>query len=146
MDLLEARTTVYTAQSKHYFHARMLICKYVLEQGVVPFNPFNLWGYFLYELVDRDLVRRANNNVIRVVDEVWVFGPIADGVLAEIEYAIELGKPIRYFSAGSSYDKILPISLDEVMFESKALNSATEEELRNRLKEYQDRESLAARS
>ena len=87
MNLTESRTTIYTAQSKHYFHARMIICKYVLERGYVPLNPFNLWGYFLYDLVDRDLVRRANNNIIRIVDEVWVFGPIADGVLQEIRLA-----------------------------------------------------------
>jgi len=88
---------VYTAQSIRNFAHRMLICKHVFEMGYVPVNPFNLWGYYLYELVDRDLVRNANNNVIRRVDEVWVFGEISDGVLAEIRLAKKLGKPVRYF-------------------------------------------------
>jgi len=136
MDLLETRPIVYTAQSKHYFHSRMLICKFVLEQGAVPLNPFNLWGYFLYELVDRDLVRRGNNNVVRTVDEIWVFGPIADGVLYELEYGMKLGKPIKYFTVGSTLDKIKPISVDEVRFEAKVLLNRSEEELRSQLKSY----------
>jgi hypothetical protein len=138
MDTFETKTTVYTAQSKHYFHARMLVCKYVLEHGAVPFNPFNLWGYFLYELVDRDLVRRGNNNVVRTVDEVWVFGPIADGVLAEIDYAIKLGKPVRYFSIGSSYDKIQPVELTDLLFEPKAFSAEAEQDVRERLRRHHD--------
>lgn len=136
MNLFEPQVTVYTAQSKHYFHARMLICKYVLEHDYVPLNPFNLWGYFLYDLVDRALVRRANNNVIRIVDEVWVFGPIANGVLEEIRLAMKLGKPIRYFSVGSSIDRIHPIAIDEIEFEKRAVGDGDEVALREMLTKY----------
>jgi hypothetical protein len=139
MNIFEKKSTVYTAQSKHYFHARMLVCKYVLEHDAVPFNPFNLWGYFLYELVDRDLVRRGNNNVIMAVDEIWVFGPIADGVLEEIEFAMKLKKRIKYFTIGSSFDKIQQIPINEVQFEEKILKNAdnSEESLRAKLELYQ---------
>ncbi len=136
MDLLEARTTVYTAQSRQLFYARMLICKYVLEQGAVPLNPFNLWGYFLYELVERDLVRRGNNNLLRLVDEVWVFGPIADGVLAEINYAMALQKPVRFFTAGSKLSAIAPIAPTEIAFESGAIRAEQEEQTRVKIENY----------
>jgi len=136
MNLLEPRPTIYTAQSRHLFYARMLICKYVLEQNAVPLNPFNIWGYFLYDLVERDLVRRGNNNVVRIVDEVWVFGPIADGVMAEINYAMALNKPIRYFSAGSKFEDIKSIDPDQATFEPDALKNTSEAVVRARLKQY----------
>ena len=117
MDIFEAKKIVYTAQSKHLFYARMMITKYVIEKDLVPLNPFNIWGYFLYELTDRDLVRRGNNNIVRIADEIWVFGPISDGVLAEIELAMKYNKPIKFFSAGSKFSAIKPILIDELIFE-----------------------------
>ena len=128
---------VYTAQSKHWFHAKMLICKYVLEQGMVPLNPFNLWAYFLDDLVERDLIRRANHNVVRTADQIWVFGPIADGVIAEINYAIELKKPIRYFSIGSKMEDFRPIEISELQFEPELDSEQAIERIRMRLKEYE---------
>ena len=107
-DLFGARRIIFTAQSRHLFYYRNLICKYVLEQGAIPLNPFTMWGYFLDDLVERDLVRRGNNSLLRLADEVWVFGPIADGVVAEIECAIRLGKPLQFLSAGSRYEDINP--------------------------------------
>ena len=45
--------------------------------------------------MDRDAVRQANNNLLRIADEIWVFGHlIADGVLFEIRYAQQLNKPL----------------------------------------------------
>ena len=136
MNLLEPKTTVYTAQSRHLFYARMLITKYVLEKDCVPLNPFNIWGYFLYELVDRDLVRRGNNNVVRIVDEVWVFGPIADGVLAEINYAMELRKPLRFFSAGSKLKDIKPIECEHLIFEDNVLAARPAKSIINDIQAY----------
>ncbi len=63
----------------------MLICKHAFEQGVIPINPFNTFGYYLYELVDRNLVRNANNIIIKRCDELWVYGEISEGILAEIQ-------------------------------------------------------------
>ncbi len=83
-NLQEEKKIVFTALSCKNFHQRMLISKHAFEQGVVPINPFNLFGYYLYELVDRDLVRNANNNILKRCDELWVYGEISDGVLAEI--------------------------------------------------------------
>ena len=136
MDTFEPKKVIYTAQSRHLFYAKMLICKYVLEEDAVPLNPFNVWGYFLYELVERDLVRRGNNNIVRIVDETWVFGPIADGVLAEIDYTIKLGKPLRFYSAGSKYTDIRPLDVHSVVFEPEALIGRSETDLKKSWDQY----------
>lgn len=88
---------IYTAYSKHYFYYRMFISRYVLEKGYVPLNPFMLFDYFLLDSIDRDLVRDANNSVVIRADEVWVFGPISNGVLAEIILARNHAKPTSFF-------------------------------------------------
>lgn len=137
MNFKESLPVVYTAQSKHWFHAKMLVCQYAMQQGVVPLNPFNLWAYFLDDLVERDMVRRANHNVVRIADEVWVFGPVADGVLAEINYAMELKKPIRYFSIGSKSEEFHPIEIKDLSFEPELESEQTIERLRMRFQEYE---------
>ncbi len=95
----------------------MNVCAYVFGEGAVPLNPFNMFGYFLYDLVDRDAVRAANNAVISRVDEVWVFGPVANGVAAEIILAQQLNKKIRYFSVGPKIENIIPLTVDQLIFE-----------------------------
>lgn len=97
LSLNGSKKLVYTAMSKHYFYYRMHISRYVLEQKKVPLNPFMLFDYFLLDSVDRDLVRDANNSVVLRSDEIWVFGPISNGVLAEILLAQKVQKPISYF-------------------------------------------------
>lgn len=92
-----SKKLIYTALSKHYFYFRMQISRYVLEQGKVPLNPFMLFDYFLLDTVDRNLVRDANNSVLLRSDEIWVFGPISNGVLAEILLARKANLPIFYF-------------------------------------------------
>lgn len=89
---------VYTAMSKHLFYYRMFISVFVLENGGVPLNPFMVFDYFLVDAIDRDLVREGNNNLVKRCDEIWVFGAISNGVLAEIQIAKEQGKTIRYFA------------------------------------------------
>lgn len=115
--LQQDKKVVFTAQSCKKFHQRMLICKHAFEQGAVPVNPFNLFGYFLYELVDRDLVRCANNNVLKRCDELWVYGEISDGVLAEMQMFKESGKPMRYFEISNLPAEVREISKDEIVFE-----------------------------
>jgi hypothetical protein len=117
MNPVERAPIVFTAQSRHLFYARMLICRYALEHGVVPLNPFTLWGYFLDDMVDRDVVRAANNNLVRRADELWVFGPVSDGVLYEIRLAMGLGKPLRFFSAGPTVADIVPLDVGDIEFE-----------------------------
>lgn len=113
----EKMGVVFTAQSKNNFYCKDVICEYVLKEGRLPINPFMVFGYFLNDRVDRDLVRRGNNQLIQSSDELWVFGSIADGVLFEIALAKKIGKPIRFFSLGTKVNEIKEITVDEVTFE-----------------------------
>ena len=115
---------VFTAQSKKRYYCRDAVCEFVFNQGALPLNPFRLYGYFLADRVDRDLIRQANNNLIRQCDQLWVFGAsIADGVLFEIEYARKLNKPIRFFSIRSQADQIIPVDIQNLDFESEIFGS-----------------------
>lgn len=112
------KSLVYTAMSKHYFYFRMHISSFVLENGMVPLNPFMLFDYFLLDTIDRDLVRNANNSIVLRSDQVWVFGPISNGVLAEILLAKKAGKPVAYFKIDKPH-KILPIDVNMVEMEDE---------------------------
>ncbi len=100
---------VYLAYAKEIFYWRQHLSSLVLKKGYVPLNPFMNFDYFLQDVVARDKVRLANNNLIRKSDELWVIGKISDGVAAEIRLVKELKKPIKYFSTES-----LPKKLKEI--------------------------------
>lgn len=108
---------VFTAQSKEVFYCRDVICQYVLEKGMLPINPFRVFDYFLSDRVDREIIRRGNNQLIRKCEELWVFGKIADGVLFEIASAIEQSKKIRFFTVGTKIEEIREISVEQISFE-----------------------------
>lgn len=107
---------VFTAVSKRLFYFRRHIVKFVLEQGCAPISPFGIFDYFITDAVDRNLVRKANNNLVKIANECWVFGPISDGVLAEIKLAKKAKKPVKYFRIIQSRD-IKKISKKDVEFE-----------------------------
>jgi hypothetical protein len=112
---------VYTAMSKHLFYYRMFISVFVLENGGVPLNPFMVFDYFLLDAVDRDLVREGNNNLVKRCDEIWVFGAVSNGVLAEIQIAHEQSKPVRYFAIEKPH-KIVEISKDAAEMEDEVVS------------------------
>ncbi|MDP1836550.1 MAG: hypothetical protein Q8K75_11575 [Chlamydiales bacterium] len=113
-----SKQLVYTAMSKHLFYFRAHISRYVLEQGKVPLNPFMLFDYFLMDTVERDLIRDANNSVVLRSDEIWVFGPVSNGVLAEIIMAKKMNKPVLYFKIENS-SQVRPVAYDEVEMEQE---------------------------
>jgi len=98
LEVQESKPLVYTAMSKHLFYYRMFISVFVLENGGVPLNPFMVFDYFLLDAVDRNLVREGNNNLVKRSDEIWVFGAVSNGVLAEIQIANEQERVVRYFA------------------------------------------------
>lgn len=118
LSLEGSKQLVYTALSKHYFYYRMHISRYVLERGKVPLNPFMLFDYFLLDSVERDLVRDANNSVVLRSDEVWVFGPISNGVLAEIVLAKKANKIISYFKIEKPH-RFTPILEEDIEMEGE---------------------------
>lgn len=107
---------IFPAISKHYFYFKMHISKFVLDQKCIPLNPFMVFGYFMLDTVDRDTIRNANNNLVKKADELWVFGPVSDGVLDEIRLAKQMNKSTKYFKIFRSKE-IKEISKDEVEFE-----------------------------
>lgn len=98
LDVQRDKPLIYTAMSKHLFYYRMFVSVFVLKNGGVPLNPFMVFDYFLLDAVDRDLVREGNNNLVKRCYEVWVFGAVSNGVLAEIQIANMQKKKVRYFS------------------------------------------------
>ncbi len=140
--LIEKPTTelpvIFTAQSKLNFYCRDAICEFVFRKGAVPVNPFRLFEYFLADRVDRNLIRQANNNLIRKCDEVWVFGKIiADGVLFEILYAKKLKMPVKFYTVDSRAELITEISIENLEFETEVYTSTrlTHNELLERVSE-----------
>lgn len=116
LNLQDKKPIVYTALSKKYFYMRLLIVKFVLQAGSVPINPFMSFDYYLADTVDRDIIRNANNNLVDLADEVWVFGSISNGVMVEIKQIKAKGRPVRYFAVVDDKD-FKEISKDEVTFE-----------------------------
>lgn len=108
---------IFTAQSKVYFYCRDVVCEYVLKNECLPINPFRIFDYFLGDRVDRNLIRRGNNKLIRTCSELWVFGPISDGVLFEIALARQLRIPIKFYSIGTKVEEIYRIDYDDISFE-----------------------------
>ncbi len=130
------RKVVFTAQSKQKFFCRNAVCEYVFKNGCIPVNPFRIFGYFLDDRVDRGLVRNGNNEMISRCDELWVFGPISDGVLFEIFSCIKQGKPVRFFSIETWAKDIKEITLDDIVFEPEVHSYQIKKEDLKRLVEY----------
>ena len=117
-NLHQDKLVVFTAIYAKNFHQRMLISKYVFDRGCVPINPFTNFGYYLYELVERDVVRNGNNNVVKRCDELWVFGDISDGILSEIKLFTQLERPIKYFDISDLPEKVHETTISKLPFEA----------------------------
>lgn len=96
-DFSTKRIVVFAAMSKEIFYLREHIIKYILEKNYTPTSAFMMYSYFLLDTVDRKKLIRANNDLIRRSDELWVFGRISEGVGKEIKLAKSLGLKISYF-------------------------------------------------
>jgi ADP-ribose pyrophosphatase YjhB (NUDIX family) len=116
LSLRTDKKIVFIGLSKHNFYFRRHAVKFVLEQGCVPISQYGIFDYFLLDTVSRDMIRNANNNLLKISNELWVFGSISDGVLAEIKLAKQLNKPIRYFRIMKSKE-IEEISKEDAEFE-----------------------------
>lgn len=114
---------VYPAYSKRNFYLQTYISKYCLDQRRIPLNPFMIFRYFLSDSVPRESVYMGNAAIIANVDELWTFGPISDGVLAEIELAKKRKQSIRHLKIVQDKPtvKFRKISSENVEFECPAL-------------------------
>jgi len=127
--------TVYTAFSKHNFFARNLISAFTLSKGACPLNPFTNWGYFLDDMVERDLIKQANDHFVLLADEIWVFGVISNGVWHEMNLARKNGKQVRYFSVGKKPSDIKEITAAELTFEQELIDELGEKRVKSILEE-----------
>jgi len=125
MKVTNPKPVVFTAQSKRFYYCRDAICEFVLKRGCVPLNPFRVFDYFLGDRVPRNLVRQGNFNLIRVSEELWVFGlTVANGVLEEIKSARALEKPLKFITIATSAAEIKEVQIDRVRFESEIASSS----------------------
>ncbi|MFZ2050420.1 MAG: hypothetical protein WAU69_05750 [Solirubrobacteraceae bacterium] len=117
------QTVVFTAQSKRSFYCREAVSEFVFSRGAIPVNPFLVFGFFLGDRVERDVIRAANNVLVMRCDELWVFGrDLANGVLQEISLAANAGKPIRFFSVEDRPELIQELHVDALRFENEVRN------------------------
>lgn len=112
--------TVYTAMSKQYFCYRTPITQFAIETGYAPFNPFMAFDFALHGLCKREDIIRANNTMLAKCDEIWHFGPVSDGSLAEVILAKRTGKPTRFFDVDKTW-KPHEIDRSLVIFEEDRL-------------------------
>lgn len=74
-------------------------CRKVIHDGCMPIAGHLLYPQILNDNIpgERELGLLFGLALLRICDEVWVFGEITPGVATEIEEAKKLKKHIRYF-------------------------------------------------
>jgi len=113
------KQVVFAAMSKDNFYWREHIIKYILEQGYTPLSAFMMFSYFLLDTVDRMALIESNNDLVRLADELWVFGELSSGVKAEIAVAKECDIPIRYFKIAEVKGSLPEGAIDTVTLEER---------------------------
>lgn len=83
---------VYTLYPKSLSYFGKHILRYVLKEGYVPLSPI------IVDRLDENLVKNANEGLVKICDGVWVFGPLNEEVSEITILAEKLNKPVRYFS------------------------------------------------
>ena len=122
--------TIFAAQSKKYFYCKDAVCEFIFNCGYIPLHPFQVFGYFLNDRVDREMVRLGNNEIISRCDEVWVFGSIANGVLFEIARAYDLRMPVRFYNINTFSNGIEEITdINKLIFEPEVHSRIGKENL-----------------
>lgn len=74
-------------------------CRKVIRDGYMPIASHLLYPQMLDDNIpaERELGLLFGLALLRMCDEVWVFGKVTPGVSSEIEEAKKLKKEIRYF-------------------------------------------------
>lgn len=113
---------IYTAYSKFNFYLKDHISIHVIKNGFVPLNPFSNWGYFMSDTVERNLIREANFNLLRLANELWVFGIISNGVAAEIDFATKNSIKVKFFDISENGKRIKETKKANLGYESNAFD------------------------
>lgn len=80
-------------------------CRMACEEGYLPIAPHLLFPQFLNEGIEaeRQAELAMGLELLRICDEVWVFGEVTEGMASEIASATEQGKEIRFMEGGGAY-------------------------------------------
>lgn len=91
--------SAYAGNVKKNTRAAARYCRFVIAKGYMPIASHLLYPRILNDNnpAERDLGLLFGLALLRLCDEVWVFGDKTPGVLQEIEEAKKLKKPIKYF-------------------------------------------------
>ncbi|MFW6008521.1 MAG: hypothetical protein ACOCP8_04570 [archaeon] len=90
---------VYTSYNREDFSYRFRISRFVFDKNAIPINPFLNFGYYLSDTVKEEKIEKANLELIKKCDEVWIFKNsfLKDGVIEEMKYASKERIPIKFF-------------------------------------------------
>lgn len=79
--------------------AAVTYCRRVIDAGYMPIASHLLYPQILNDgdPVERDLGLMFGLALLKLCDEVWVFGPVSSGMAQEIEEAKRLNKKVSYF-------------------------------------------------
>ena len=68
LELTERIPVVYVAMSKHWFHLRVEMSRFVFGRRRCPINPFMNFDYDFFGLIEKDTIMRANNSLLHSAD------------------------------------------------------------------------------
>jgi len=71
------------------------ICRSLIEGGGLPIAPQIYLPLFVDERTERELALSLCLELVAVCDELWVYGPVTNGMRREIRRAEALGIPVR---------------------------------------------------
>lgn len=98
------RTKVYVASryagdTDANTRAAVAYCRRVIDEGYMPVASHLLYPQMLddNDPEERGLGMMFGLALLKLCDEVWVFGPVSSGMAREIEEAKRLNKKLRYF-------------------------------------------------
>ena len=84
----------YRGDAQTNSRAVVSVCRSVAMSGAVPLAPQLFLPQFLDELTERDRAIECCLRFVSLVDEVWVFGKVSEGMRKEIAEANRLGIPV----------------------------------------------------
>lgn len=116
----------FAGDSKNKDLAR-IYCRYTLDTGKVPFAPHLYFTTFLKEATQRQIGIDCGKAVMAgACTEVWVFvvnGYISEGMRQEIDFAIKIGKPLKWFACDAEITPLPHLSEVEYPKECDLLSS-----------------------
>ena len=88
----------YRGDVNAYVKCARRYCRYVVKQGGIPFAPHLLFTQFLDDskATERRKGMLMGTEMLKLCDELWVFGEPSAGMQTEIDLAKCLGIPVRW--------------------------------------------------